>query len=110
MLSQSPRSYIRPSLLMNNWSFGQRVQALTIPFRTLSRIVLTSTVLFASHAAENSSDAQLKAIYSKEWAWRQAQRCEDDEDSAGSRRVVTSQLPRVDAKTQAVRLAYWTEV
>lgn len=61
-------------------------------------------------AADNPADGQFKAIYTKEWAWRQAQRGEVDEDSAGSRRSVSPQLPKVDLATQEVRLAYWTDV
>jgi uncharacterized protein (DUF885 family) len=56
-------------------------------------------------AAGGGADAQLRAIYDAEWAWRQnefARRVDDDPFSAGQ-----DHLPKVDAATQARRLAYW---
>jgi uncharacterized protein (DUF885 family) len=61
----------------------------------------------ASRAAESAADTQFKALYTQEWAWRQAQRLEDDEDDSG---IIAPDLPRVDAASQAARLAYWTDV
>ena len=66
--------------------------------------------VFSIASAATPAEAQFKAIYTKEWSWRQAQRGEDDEDSAGSRRGVNPQLPKVDPATQEARLAYWTDV
>jgi uncharacterized protein (DUF885 family) len=56
-------------------------------------------------AADN--DATFKAIYTKEWAWREQQYPEDDDDTG---RQLPDHLPKVDAATQAMRLAYWQNV
>jgi uncharacterized protein (DUF885 family) len=53
----------------------------------------------------SSADAQLRALYEAEWAWRQnefARRVDDDPFSAES-----DHLARVDPASQARRLAYW---
>ncbi len=64
-----------------------------------------------TYAAESSAaDAKFKAIYTKEWTWRQAQRGEIDEDSDSGRKGVSPQLPKVDLASQDARLAYWTDV
>jgi uncharacterized protein (DUF885 family) len=60
--------------------------------------------------AQKKADAQFRAIYTKEWAWRQAQHGEDDEDSASSRKSVNPWLPKADRATQEQRLAYWIDV
>ena len=56
-----------------------------------------------------SADDRFKAIYTQEWTWRREQfpglDSEDREASAHDDR-----LPAVDAKTQALRLKYWTDV
>lgn len=57
--------------------------------------------------AANSADARFKSIYSQEWQWRLAQHLEDDDDE---RQGISADLPHVDAKTQADRLAYWKNV
>jgi uncharacterized protein (DUF885 family) len=59
-------------------------------------------------AAAGVADARFKAIYTREWAWREQQFAgEDDEDS---HKGIVDHLPKVDAATQAVRLRYWQEV
>jgi uncharacterized protein (DUF885 family) len=70
-------------------------------------LCLATVPLFA---ADNPEDAKFKAIYTKEWAWRQGARGEIDEDSAGGRQSVIAQLPKVDLATQETRLAYWLDV
>ena len=50
-----------------------------------------------------SADAQLRAIYSAEWTWREEQ-FPDDEDS---QKPIADHLPKVDPATQAMRLAKW---
>jgi uncharacterized protein (DUF885 family) len=58
-------------------------------------------------AADDGADAKFKAIYTKEWTWREKEfRGEDDED----RKAVADHLPKVDPATQAMRLAYWQDV
>ncbi|WWD04361.1 hypothetical protein V865_002430 [Kwoniella europaea PYCC6329] len=54
-----------------------------------------------------TSHAQFQSIWKKEWAWRQEQKLEEDEDDDDS---LKAYLPRVDAKTQASRLAYWNDI
>ena len=63
-----------------------------------------------SHAADASdADARFKALYTKEWTWRQQQfGGYDDEDKASD--PAAAHLPKVDAKSQATRLAVWNDV
>ncbi|HEY5047885.1 MAG TPA: DUF885 family protein [Rhizomicrobium sp.] len=74
--------------------------------------LLCAAVLFAAGAlapaqtADANADARLKALYTREWHWREQQYA-DDED--GNKPVV-DHLPKVDAATQAAQLKYWTEV
>jgi uncharacterized protein (DUF885 family) len=60
-------------------------------------------------AAPNSADARLRALYDAEWAWRQNElgQVEDEESGPGG---LADHLPRVDAATQQRRLAYWEDV
>jgi uncharacterized protein (DUF885 family) len=52
--------------------------------------------------ARPSADAQFKAIYEAEWAWRDAQLIADSWDGP-----IRERMPEIDEKTQAARLAYW---
>ncbi len=52
--------------------------------------------------ARPSADAQFKAIYETEWAWRDAQLIADNWDGP-----IRERMPEIDEKTQAARLAYW---
>jgi uncharacterized protein (DUF885 family) len=52
--------------------------------------------------ARTSADAQFKAIYETEWAWRDAQQIADSWDGP-----IRERMPQIDEKTQAARLAYW---
>jgi uncharacterized protein (DUF885 family) len=52
--------------------------------------------------ARTSADAQFKAIYETEWAWRDAQLIADSWDGP-----IRDRMPQIDEKTQAARLAYW---
>jgi uncharacterized protein (DUF885 family) len=57
----------------------------------------------------SSADARFKALYEKEWAWREAEfPGADDEDRAS--KPGDDRLPDVGAKAQAKRLAYWNDV
>src|SRR3954447_22023479 len=72
--------------------------------------VILTLPLFC-HAADAKADSQFKSIYEKEWAWRQAQRGEEDDDAAtASQRKVKAELPKVDPATQEAKLRYWTNV
>ncbi|MFT4247065.1 MAG: DUF885 family protein [Pseudomonas sp.] len=64
----------------------------------------------AAEAAPTGDTAasRFKALYQREWTWRQAQFAgADDEDSQGQ---AADHLPRVDPATQAARTAYWQQV
>lgn len=54
-----------------------------------------------------SADARLKQLYDAEWEWRQKEEAELDGIGPGA---LDDHLPRVDPKSQAARLAYWTHV
>jgi uncharacterized protein (DUF885 family) len=58
-------------------------------------------------AVASDADARFKAIYTKEWAWREAQFAgEDDEDTT---KPISDHLPKADAAAQQVRLDYWMQ-
>lgn len=69
---------------------------------------LPATSAAAAAEAGSSADRQLRALYNAEFAWRQAQlgRIQDQDGGWGK---PGPHLPRVDAATQAARLAYWTK-
>ena len=67
-------------------------------------------VTLLASAADNPNDLKFKQIYTKEWAWRQSDRGEVDEDSAATRRSVPAHSPKVDVAVQDERLAYWDGV
>jgi uncharacterized protein (DUF885 family) len=59
-----------------------------------------------SHASNNSADAELRAIYSSEWKWREQQFPDQGDD----KKPVADHLPKVDAATQSMRLHYYEDV
>ncbi|MCG2585956.1 DUF885 family protein [Massilia sp. TS11] len=75
------------------------------PALAASLALLVLTLQLPAHAAP-AADAQFKAIYTKEWKWRIAERLERDEDDEGIRAT----LPQVGPAVQARRLAYWKGV
>jgi len=78
---------------MNRWAAG---------------ILCLGALACASVHAE-SADERFKALYTKEWAWRQQQfGGEDDEDRASD--PSARRLPDVGAAAQRARLAYWNDV
>ena len=74
--------------------------------RLRSALALFALILWASFTtpalARTSADAQFKAIYEAEWAWRDAQLIADSWDGP-----IRDRMPQIDEKTQAARLAYW---
>jgi len=71
--------------------------------------LLLAILCVAPSAHADSADARFKALYTKEWTWRQQQfGGYDDEDKASD--PAAAHLPNVDAKSQATRLAYWNDV
>ncbi len=77
---------------------------------TVACFVVILTAFLSTPAAAANEDAKLKAIYTKEWAWRQAQRGEEDDDGTAAHKAVNPHLPKVDLATQQARLVYWTDV
>jgi len=74
--------------------------------RMRSAITLLVLILWAGLStpvmARPSADAQFKAIYEAEWAWRDAQLIADSWDGP-----IRDRMPQIDEKTQTARLAYW---
>ena len=68
--------------------------------------VLLAAASVPATAADTSADAKFKALYTREWKWRE-QQFADDEDG---NRPVMDHLPKVDAATQVMQLKYWSEV
>jgi uncharacterized protein (DUF885 family) len=62
--------------------------------------------MLAFSAAHASADADLRALYTGEWAWRIAEFADDENET----RPVPARLPHVDPKTQDARLAHWQDV
>ncbi|MGO1070532.1 DUF885 domain-containing protein [Lysobacter sp. CA199] len=59
-------------------------------------------------AAQRDAAERFKALYTREWKWRQAQFAGgDDEDVQGQ---PAAHLPKVDPATQAERERYWAQV
>jgi uncharacterized protein (DUF885 family) len=80
--------------------------------RTIAVALLAASVMASAGQASaqaGAADARLKALYEREWAWRQGElgRVRDDNGRWGEG---ADHLPKVDAKSQAARLAYWTAV
>lgn len=72
--------------------------------------MLPATALAASVASQENSDAaaRFKALYQREWTWRQQQFAgADDENGSGE---AADHLPKVDPATQQARTAYWQQV
>ena len=83
----------------------------TIEFSTIAGVVAGACLVLSMNAQAAArpgpADARFKAIYTEELKWRQTQKQESDEDDDNG---VTAALPRIDAATQASRLAYWQGV
>jgi uncharacterized protein (DUF885 family) len=62
----------------------------------------------AALTAESAADAQFRAIYEKEWKWRQAEtgQADEDSDSTGN----NPRLPDVSPTAQQARLKVWDDV
>ena len=80
---------------------------------TLAAIALgllsTAAPIPAFAQAPPGAAERFKALYTREWNWRQAQYSglDEDADRAGA---VRDRFPKVDAVTQGERLRYWREV
>ncbi len=80
---------------------------------SVARTVALALAAFAAQAAiaqalaAGSADARLKALYEREWQWRQEQGCAAA--SGGDGGDGPTHLPKVDAATQKARFDYWTK-
>lgn len=78
----------------------------------MGSLLLAGLGLFASVNAQESvaptTDERFKAIYEREWEWRQSQFPTVDEDRDAS--AEAQKLPNVDAATQRARMKVWDEV
>lgn len=75
----------------------------------MNRLLLLLVLLLPAAAfAESSADRAFRDIYSKEWAWRQAETgiADEDSDSSGG----NARLPDVSPEAHAARLAKWEAV
>jgi uncharacterized protein (DUF885 family) len=64
----------------------------------------------AATAGETAADAAFRAIYEKEWAWRQQQDGAGDEDSATDEGNLNPGLSDVSPAAQQARLQVWEDV
>jgi uncharacterized protein (DUF885 family) len=72
---------------------------------SLAIIMMAATA--PAHAASSGADARFKALYTREWTWREEQFAGgDDEDNEKP----ADHLPKVDPATQEAQLRYWQEV
>jgi uncharacterized protein (DUF885 family) len=58
-------------------------------------------------SSSGSADAQLRTLYTEEWAWRQKELARSG-DREGSDEG-SDHFPKIDAASQQARLAYWTK-
>jgi len=76
-----------------------------VTIASLAVIILAAAL--PAHAADQSADARFKALYTREWVWREEQNAgADDEDSEHP----ADHLPKVDPATRDTQLHYWQEV
>jgi uncharacterized protein (DUF885 family) len=86
--------------------------------RLLACLALSGAVLAGAPAADAApaaskpaaaadADARFKALYTEEWAWRETELAHGDE---GDSVPIQPYLPKVDAASQARRLAYWQDI
>lgn len=74
----------------------------------LAGVVAAAGAAHAETSQASSADDRFKAIYSEEWSWRKQQFPGlDNEDKSAEH---DDHLPALDARTQAARLKYWTDV
>jgi uncharacterized protein (DUF885 family) len=75
----------------------------------LAFCLLATSLALTSLAHADTADERFKALYTKEWAWRQEQfPGADDEDNAS--KPTDNRLPDVSQKAENARLAYWDDV
>src|SRR5688500_15839375 len=73
----------------------------------LAGMAMSGNAAVAAEAGSAASE-RFKALYEREWDWRQTQfPGADDEDS---QEKIADRLPKVDPATQAERTRYWQDV
>jgi len=73
----------------------------------LSLVALAAMALMsAAEARPATPDQRFRALYEREWAWREEQFADNENDT----KPITDHLPKVDPVSQAARLAYWEKV
>ena len=74
--------------------------------------LLHAGATFAAQATATSAEERFQSLYRQEWQWRVGQGLADEDAKPASREEADAhaRLPRVDARTQAARLAYWQDV
>ena len=68
---------------------------------------LVATAGTPALAAPTAADLKFQALYKSEWTWRQKELAHADE---GEDRRMADHLARIDAASQAKRMAYWQDV
>ncbi|WP_347302627.1 DUF885 family protein [Croceibacterium sp. TMG7-5b_MA50] len=92
----------------------QHVCRSPLPLRFLLAALALTVPLAAIPAAAQqepataSADERLRALYEREWTWRQQQFARIDDGANGD--APADHLPRVDPGAQAERQAYWQDV
>ncbi len=91
---------------------------LSPPFRAALSLALVCPVIFHSGMAvaatqaaatpAKQASARFKALYQREWAWRQEQFAGADDENGKA--APADHLPKVDLATQNQRTAYWQQV
>lgn len=71
--------------------------------------IAVAGAISASAQTPRATAERFKALYTREWNWRQAQSAGLDED-ADRTTAVRDRFPKVDAATQAERVRYWRAV
>ena len=69
-------------------------------------LVLAMAAAPAVMAKGGSADARFKALYTREWKWRDDQFASGEDDV----REIADHLPKVDPESQRSRLRYWENV
>ena len=75
--------------------------------RALMLSLVLTTALVAPVAHAQTADEAFKALYTREWSWRQSL-SGPDEDNGGTQ--VAAQLPDVSPKAQEAQLKYWRDI
>ena len=78
--------------------------------RLLTACILCILLALAPDAAQraaSAADTRLRALYTEEWTWRQAELLRGGDQYGAA--APSDRFPRVDAASQQARLAYWTK-